>query len=291
MWGFCLPDSSTCAKRSTNYLITPKNSPLRHFMAYTLPTHHKPSITPKKVLVAFPALLTLVGLVNAHQQIILNINPRILNFNPYISSIEILLAHILDPSTLFIMRLSTFNGSFIIVIHHKFYFKWIQSSLFYVAHHLQTTLSDLPVSVVPLMLPLCKMKWTWWPWMCVDLSNHSVQTAMVKILDVAPTNLPIIWLGGNMSKANTDNVTLSKDLFECFSDCALSFHFSRLLAMNVAWGWHSLKTRNYVQPKIGYIYIYKLWKIMMVSKNLKWFLSKLCPKQYVTLSSSKFKVI
>lgn len=42
--------------------------------------------TPYKMLVAFLAILALVGSMHAYKQIVPNINPRILNFISYISS-------------------------------------------------------------------------------------------------------------------------------------------------------------------------------------------------------------
>lgn len=81
-----LPRPFALVKRSTDCLSTPNICPLCRFMACILPTHHEPSYALDLTLVAFLALSALVGYTRAYKHISLNINPRILNLNLYISS-------------------------------------------------------------------------------------------------------------------------------------------------------------------------------------------------------------
>ena len=51
-----------------------KHMPITPLHGLHLPTRHEPLFTPDKMLVAFPTLLALVGLVHDYKQIVLNIN-------------------------------------------------------------------------------------------------------------------------------------------------------------------------------------------------------------------------
>ena len=123
-------------------------------MACTLLILHEPSSTSYKILVTFPAIIGLFGLVHAYKHIILNIMLRILNLAPYISY-KLIIAHILYLSSLLIMGLSTYNGPYIIANLFLFISNELNSPLYFVARCLYNALSDLPMIYAHICLSSC----------------------------------------------------------------------------------------------------------------------------------------